>query len=71
MIEWDDKPKLEYYVGKIGPAKFEINSGVGGHFGASFSYAGDCYAILSTAVTVEEAKRFCEFVARGYGLDRA
>ncbi|MBV8213585.1 MAG: hypothetical protein JOZ08_10235 [Verrucomicrobia bacterium] len=70
MIEWEDYEKAEYYVGKIGPAKFEINSGVGGMFGATFSFAGDCYAILSTAKTVAEAKRFCEWLARGYGLDR-
>jgi hypothetical protein len=38
-------------------------------FGATFSFAGDCYAVLSTAKTVGEAKRFCEWVARGYGLD--
>jgi len=35
-----------------------------------FSFAGDCYPVLSTANTVGEAKRFCEWVARGYGLDR-
>jgi hypothetical protein len=71
VIEWEDHDKAEYYVGKIGPAKFEINSGVGGMFGATFSFAGDCYAILSTAKTVAEAKRFCEWLARGYGLDEA
>ena len=71
MIKWEDYDKAEYYVGKIGPAKFEINSGVGGMFGATFSFAGDCYAILSTAKTVGEAKRFCEWLARGYGLDTA
>ena len=43
--------------------------GVGGMFGAMFSFAGDCYAVLSTAKTVGEAKRFCEWIARGYGLD--
>jgi hypothetical protein len=26
-IEWEDHHKAEYYVGKIGSAKFEINSG--------------------------------------------
>jgi hypothetical protein len=52
MIEWEDYDKAEYYVGKIGPAKFEINSGVGGMFGATFSCAGDCYPILGTAKTV-------------------
>jgi hypothetical protein len=69
MIKWEDHDPAEYYVGKIGPAKFEINSGVGGMFGATFYFGGDCYAILSTARTVGEAKRFCEWVARGYGLD--
>jgi hypothetical protein len=62
--------KAEYFIGRIGPARFEINSGVGGMFGATLSFAGDCYAVLSTAQTVGEAKRFCEWVARGYGLDR-
>ena len=71
MIEWVDYDNAEYYVGKIGSAKFEINSGVGGMFGATFSFAGDCYPILSTAKTVAEAKRFCEWLARGYGLDTA
>ncbi|MBV8814715.1 MAG: hypothetical protein JO271_09505 [Verrucomicrobia bacterium] len=69
MIKWEDHDRAEYYVGKIGQAKFEINSGVGGMFGATFYFSGDCYAILSTARTVAEAKRFCEWVARGYGLD--
>jgi hypothetical protein len=71
MIKWEDHDKAGYYVGKIGSAKFEINSGVGGMFGATFCFAGDCYPILSTAKTVVEAKRFCEWLARGYGLDRA
>jgi hypothetical protein len=69
-IEWEDNDKAEYFVGTIGPAKFEINGGVGGMFGAVFSFAGDCYAVLSTAKTVNEAKRFCEWIARSYGLDR-
>jgi hypothetical protein len=69
-IEWEDHDKAEYFIGRIGPAKFEINGGVGGMFGAVFSFAGDCYAVLSTAKTVEEAKRFCEWIARSYGLDR-
>ena len=38
-------------------------------FAAMFSFAGDGYAVLSTAKTVGEAKRFCEWIARGYGLD--
>jgi hypothetical protein len=70
MIDWEDHDKGAYFVGRIGPARFEINSGVGGMFGATFYFAGDCYAVLSTAQTVGEAKRFCEWVARGYGLDR-
>jgi hypothetical protein len=69
-IRWEDNNQAEYFIGTIGPAKFEINGGVGGMFGAVFSFAGDCYAVLSTAKTVDEAKRFCEWVARGYGLDR-
>jgi hypothetical protein len=69
-IEWEDHDKAEYFIGRIGPAKFEINGGVGGMFGAVFSLAGDCYAVLSTAKTVDEAKRFCEWIARSYGLDR-
>jgi hypothetical protein len=69
-IKWEDNDKADYFVGTIGPAKFEINGGVGGMFGAVFSFAGDCYAVLSTAKTVEEAKRFCEWIARSYGLDR-
>ena len=69
MINWEDHDSAEYYVGKIGTAKFEINSGVGGMFGATFSFAGDCYPVLGTAKTVAEAKRFCEWLARGYGLD--
>jgi hypothetical protein len=69
-IEWEDNDKAEYFIGRIGPAKFEINGGVGGMFGAVFSFAGDCYAVLSTAKTVDEAKRFCEWIARGYDLDR-
>lgn len=69
-IEWEDYDKAEYFIGRIGPAKFEINGGVGGTFGAVFSFAGDCYAVLSTAKTVDEAKRFCEWIARSYGLDR-
>ena len=71
MIQWEDHHKAQYFVGRIGWAKFEINSGVGGMFGATFCFGGDCYAVLSTAQTVGEAKRFCEWVARGYGLDRA
>jgi hypothetical protein len=71
MIEWENYEKADYYIGRIGPARFEINSGVGGMFGATFSFAGDCYPILSTATTVSEAKRFCEWLARGYGLDSA
>jgi hypothetical protein len=69
VIEWENHDQVQYFVGTIGPAKFEINSGVGGMFGAMFSFAGDCYAVLSTAKTVGEAKRFCEWIARGYGLD--
>ena len=69
MIRWENYDQAEYYVGTIGSAKFEINSGVGGMFGATFSFAGDCYAVLSTAQSVGEAKRFCEWVARGYGFD--
>ena len=69
VIRWENHDQAQYFVGKIGPAKFEISSGVGGMFGAMFSFAGDCYAVLSTAKTVGEAKRFCEWIARGYGLD--
>src|ERR1700751_1527899 len=69
-IEWEDNDKAEYFIGRISPAKFEINGGVRGMFGAVFSFAGDCYAVLSTAKTVDEAKRFCEWIARSYGLDR-
>jgi hypothetical protein len=68
-IRWENHEQAQYFVGRIGPATFEINSGVGGMFAAMFSLAGDCYAVLSTAKTVGEAKRFCEWVARGYGLD--
>jgi hypothetical protein len=68
-IRWENHYQAQYFVGRIGPAKFEISSGVGGMFGAMFSFAGDCYAVLSTAKTVGEAKRFCEWIARGYGLD--
>jgi hypothetical protein len=68
-IRWENHDQAQYFVGTIGPAKFEINSGVGGMFAAMFSFAGDCYAVLSTAKTVGEAKRFCEWIARGYGLD--
>ena len=70
VIQWENNENAAYYVGTIGPAKFEISTGVGGRFGAMFSFAGDCYAVLSTANTVGEAKRFCEWVARGYDLDR-
>jgi len=70
MIHWENDYNTNYFVGTIGSAKFEISTGVGGMFGAMFSFAGDCYAVLSTAKTVGEAKRFCEWVARGYGLDR-
>ena len=69
MIRWENHDQAQYFVGRIGPAKFEISSGVGGMFGAMFSFAGDCYAVLSTAKTVGEAKRFCEWIARGYDLD--
>ncbi|MBV8102163.1 MAG: hypothetical protein JOZ31_23710 [Verrucomicrobia bacterium] len=69
VIRWENHDQTQYFVGRIGPAKFEISSGVGGMFGAMFSFAGDCYAVLSTAKTVGEAKRFCEWIARGYGLD--
>jgi len=69
VIRWENHDQAQYFVGKIGSAKFEISSGVGGMFGAMFSFAGDCYAVLSTAKTVGEAKRFCEWIARGYGLD--
>jgi hypothetical protein len=68
-IRWENHEQAQYFVGRIGPAKFEINSGVGGMFAAMFSFAGDCYAVLSTATTVGEAKRFCEWIARGYGFD--
>jgi hypothetical protein len=68
-IRWENHDQAQYFVGTIGPAKFEINSGVGGMFAAMFSFAGDCYAVLSTAKTVGEAKRFCEWIARGYGFD--
>ena len=68
-IHWENHDQAQYFVGRIGSAKFEINSGVGGMFAAMFSFAGDCYAVLSTAKTVGEAKRFCEWVARGYGFD--
>ena len=68
-IRWENHDQAQYFVGRIGSAKFEINSGVGGMFAAMFSFAGDCYAVLSTAETVGEAKRFCEWIARGYGLD--
>jgi hypothetical protein len=70
VIQWENHENAAYYVGTIGPAKFQISTGVGGMFGAMFSFAGDCYPVLSTANTVGEAKRFCEWVARGYGLDR-
>ena len=66
----EDDNQAEYFIGTIGPARFDINGGVGGMFGAVFSFAGDCYAVLSTAKTVGEAKRFCEWIARSYGLDR-
>ena len=69
VIRWENNDQAQYFVGRIGSAKFEISSGVGGMFGAMFSFAGDCYAVLSTAKTVGEAKRFCEWIARGYGLD--
>ena len=69
MIQWEDHYKTKYFIGTIGRAKFEINGGVGGMFGAMFSFAGDCYAVLSTAMTVGEAKRLCEWVARSYNLD--
>jgi hypothetical protein len=69
VIRWENHDQAQYFVGTIGPAKFEINSGVGGMFAAMFSFAGDCYAVLSTAQTVGEAKRFCEWIARGYGFD--
>jgi hypothetical protein len=69
VIRWENHDQAQYFVGRIGPAKFEISSGVGGMFGAMFSFAGDCYAVLSTAKTVGEAKRFCEWIARGYDLD--
>ncbi|HEX6566797.1 MAG TPA: hypothetical protein VF020_21075 [Chthoniobacterales bacterium] len=69
VIRWENNDQAQYFVGTIGPAKFEISSGVGGMFGAMFSFAGDCYAVLSTAKTVGEAKRFCEWIARGYDLD--
>jgi hypothetical protein len=68
-IRWENHEQAQYFLGRIGPAKFEINSGVGGMFAAMFSFAGDCYAVLSTATTVGEAKRFCEWIARGYGFD--
>ena len=68
-IRWENHDQAQYFVGRIGSAKFEINSGVGGMFAAMFSFAGDCYAVLSTPKTVGEAKRFCEWIARGYGLD--
>ena len=68
-IRWENHDQAQYFVGRIGPATFEINSGVGGMFAAMFSFAGDCYAVLSTAKTVGEAKRFCEWIARGYGFD--
>jgi hypothetical protein len=68
-IRWENHDQAQYFIGRIGPATFEINSGVGGMFAAMFSFAGDCYAVLSTAKTVGEAKRFCEWIARGYGLD--
>src|ERR1700739_4096910 len=71
VIRWEKNDQAQYFVGRIGPAKFEISSGVGGMFGAMFSFAGDCYAVLSTAKTVGEAKRFCEGMARGYGLDES
>ena len=71
MIKWEnDYYNANYLVGKIGSAKFEIHAGVEGMFGATFSFAGDCYSVLRTARTVGEAKRFCEWVARGYDLDR-
>jgi hypothetical protein len=69
VIRWENNDQAQYFVGRIGPAKFEINSGVGGMFAAMFCFAGDCYAVLSTAKTVGEAKRFCEWIARGYGFD--
>jgi hypothetical protein len=68
-IQWTDHDDAEYYIGLIGTAKFEVNRGVGHLFGAMMAYRGDCYAILSTAATVNEAKNFCEWVARAYGLD--
>jgi hypothetical protein len=68
-ITWENYDQAQYFVGRIGPAKFEINSGVGGMFAAIFSFAGDAYAVLSTAKTVGEAKRFCEWIARSYGFD--
>jgi hypothetical protein len=42
MIHWEDHDKAKYFIGTIGRAKFEINGGVGGMFGAVFSFAGDC-----------------------------
>jgi hypothetical protein len=41
MIQWENYDKAEYFVGTIGTAKFEINSGVGGMFAATFSFAGE------------------------------
>lgn len=70
MIEWENNIIASYYVGTIAGAKFEVSEGVGGKFGVMMSHKGDCNPILSTAETVEEAKRFCEWVARAYGLDK-
>lgn len=72
-IEWHNaKCRLTTGImaGRIKDATFEIftlNNG----FGANISYRGDEYAILHSAKTVEEAKNFCEFTARGYDLEKS
>jgi hypothetical protein len=67
MIAWEHQGSF-FCVGRAGAAVFQVQSGVGDNFCATMTMVADCNPILQSAKSMDEAKRFCEWVARAYNL---
>jgi hypothetical protein len=64
MITWCEHPNYSgITIASAGPAKFEIQKGVGADWAVSLYVPGDNYGILRDP-DIEVCKRFCEWVAR-------
>jgi hypothetical protein len=58
-----------YWFGEIdGKRKFQISDAHDGTYYASIYQGDDYYAILHKVSDIEEIKRFCHWLAIGYGL---